>query len=166
MVSGSWTGLGPTRMLDRRFLGATPIHRYARNGWTFAMLYRWEFSAAMIFHMCWATRTRIRTLKKFFSIMDENKDWPHEIWFERCQFATTLLTIFGSSRMWTFIVYVSGAVEKKSNGCFPMGKFYEIKNLTSPLWVCSVQPSWPGTVFSHNGQHNNNPNNLKLLEKN
>ena len=67
--------------------------------------------------------------------------------------------------MRTFIVYASGAVEKKSNGCFPMGKFHEIENFTSPLWVCSVQPSWPGTVFSHNGQHNNNPNNLKLLEK-
>ena len=129
------------------------------------MLYRWEFSAAMIFHMCWAPRTRIRILKKFDSIMDENKDWPHEIWFKRCQFATTLLTIFGSSRMWTFIVYVSDAVEKKSNGCFPMRKFHEIENSTSPLWVCSVQPSWPGTVFSHNGQHNNNPNNLNLLEK-
>ena len=141
MVSGSWTGLGPTRMLDRRRSGgATPIHRYARNVWTFAMLYRWEFCAAMIFHMCWAPRTRIRILKKFSSITDENKDWPHEIWFERCQFATTLLTIFGSSRMWTFTVYVSDAVEKKSNGCFPMRKFHENRKFDiSPLGLlCSV----------------------------
>ena len=57
-------------------------------------------------------------------------------------------------------------LKKKSNGCLPMRKFHENRNLTSPLWVCSVQPSWPGTMFSHNGQHNNNPNNLNLLEKN
>ena len=43
--------------------------------------------------------------------------------------------------------------------------FMKIENLTSPLWVCSVQPSWPDTVFSHNGQHNNNSKNLNLLEK-
>ena len=143
MVSGSWTGLGPARMLDRRFLGATPIHRCPRNDWTFAMLYRWEFSAAMIFHMCWATRTRIRILKKFSRIMDENKDWPHEIWFERCQFATTLLTIFGSSRMWTFIVYVSDAVEKNRMVAFPWVNFMKSKIRHLPFG---------SALFSHPGR--------------
>ena len=47
-----------------------------------------------------------------------------------------------------------------------MREFRENLQFGISLWVCSVQPSWPGTVFSHNGHHNNNPNNLNMLEKN